>query len=347
MIDTKTINTSSPIEKFYEDYFCFSYSSLNKLLHSAQAFYNWYILKEKEDSLATYLIDGKVIHCLILDKKMFDDQFSVMPSDVPGVSNKKVIEFIYRLWQETNDPLKDLHDYEDQVLQWLKNNDLHQKLKDDKDLKKVDALTGDTKRLNKVFTSKSINYFSYLKQSENKDVIDQTTLDRCEEAVNALKTNRKVRELLRMGEETFELTEVHNEKPLAAQLQEYPFGIKGIVDNYIIDHATKKVYINDLKTTGKTLKEFKDSVDYYKYWMQAAIYMRMVKANHTDTADYEYVFHFIVIDKYNQVYSFPVSVESMLDWHSQLDEVLKIANYHYTKKDYTLPYEFALGQVTL
>jgi len=130
-------------------------------------------------------------------------------------------------------------------------------------------------------------------------------------------------------------------------LQDFPFGLKGIVDNYVIDHTNKKVYVTDLKTTGKTLKEFHDSVEYYKYWMQAAVYERLVRANRKDIQDYEFIFHFVVIDKYNQVYPFPVSKESMLDWQTQLDEVLKIAKYHYTNKEYKLPYEFALNQVTL
>lgn len=345
MISTKNIN-SNPIEKFYSEYFFFSYSSLNKLLHSAQGFYNWYILKDRKDSLASYLVGGKVIHCLLLEEASFDEQFVVMPGQVPGVSNKKIVEAIYTMWKNGNKQVCKLKDYESEILKWLEDNSLHKGLKDDKDLTKVGAKTGDQKRMEKVLTSKSNDYFEYLKKSENKDVIDYETFVRCQEAVSILKENKVVTDLLKIGE-GFELLEVHNEQALSCALEKHPFGLKGIVDNYVIDHGAKKVYINDLKTTGKSLREFRDTVDYYKYWMQAAIYTRLIKCNHPEVASYDMEVHFIVIDKYNQVYPFPVSNQSMIDWQSQLDEVLEIAKYHYINREYKLPYEFALDQVIL
>lgn len=346
MVNTITTKIKSPMEQFYSKYFFFSYSSLNKLTNSALLFYNWYILKDRKDAYENHLVEGKVIHCLLLDKKMFDDNFVVMPGTIPGASNKKIAEAIYKLWKEEQ-PALGLPGFKDQILKWLVDNNLHQSLTNDKDLSKPDSKTGDVKRLEKVLTNETIEYFDYLKSSGNKNVIDKVTLERCEEAVAILKENKKVTELLMLGTHDFELLEVYNEKPLACQMQGYPFGLQGIVDNYVINHANKQVFINDLKTTGKSLNEFRDSLNYYKYWMQAAIYERLVKSHHPETHDYEYKFHFVVIDKYNQVYPFPVNDETMLDWQSQLDETLNIAKYHYITKDYTLPYEFATGQVTL
>lgn len=346
MISTIRTKRIEPMDKFYENYFLFSYSSLNKLLHSAQGFYKWYILREREDGLASHLLEGKAIHCLLLEEKQFHKQFAIIPGSVPGVSNKKIVEAMYKLWKVNGNPKDKLKDYEVQILDWLKKDNLHQSLTDDKDMTKAGAKTGDQKRMEKVLTLKSVAYFDYLKSSEGKDVIDQAAFDRCKEAVDIIKDNKVVTDLLQIGNE-YELLEVHNEKQLSCALSKYPFGLKGIVDNYVIDHSARKVYINDLKTTGKTLREFKDTVEYYKYWMQGAIYARLILANHPEVKDYEIVMHFIVIDKYNQVYPFPVSVKSMLDWQSQLDEVLEIAKYHYTNKDYTLPYEFAMDQVTL
>jgi hypothetical protein len=346
MISTKNIESTDPLKKFYENYFTFSYSSLNKLLRSAHSFYSWYILKEREDNLASYLVEGKVIHCLLLEEASFKDQFAIMPGQVPGVSNKKITEYVYNSWKQTNDPTKKLEDYKVLILQWMVNNNLHQNAKDDKDMTKAGAKTGDEKRIDKFLTHKSIAYFDYLKESKNKEVIDQASYDRCKEAVSKIKENKAITDLLQIGR-SYELLEVHNEKALSCALNNYPFGLKGIVDNYVIDHSAKKVYINDLKTTGKSLSEFKDTVNYYKYWMQGAIYTRLVESNHPEVKDYEFIMHFIVIDNRNQVYPFPVSVKSMLEWQSQLEEVLEIAKYHYTNKDYTLPYEFALNQVTL
>ena len=346
MISTIDAQLSNPLDKFYANYFAFSYSSLNKLLHSATAFYNWYILKEREDSLASYLVEGKAIHCLLLERKLFDQQFVVMPGTLPGVSNKKIVEDMYKLWTAEANPNEKLVDFESPILTWCIKENLHQSLTDDKDIKKPGFKTADEKRIDKIVVAESKDYFEYLKLSQDKDVITQEAYDRCLEAVDIIKDNKTVTDLLKIGQ-GHELLEVFNEQKLMCALEKYPFGLKGIVDNYVIDHSAKKVYINDLKTTGKTLSEFKDTVDYYKYWMQGAIYTRLVKGQHPETKSYDFILHFVVIDKYNQVYPFPVSVESMLDWQSQLDGVLEIAKYHYTNKDYTLPYEFAMDQVTL
>ena len=347
MISTIDKKLTDPLERFYKEYFTFSYSSLNKLIHSATAFYNWYILKEREDSLASYLVEGKAIHCLLLERKLFDQQFVVMPGTLPGVSNKKIVEDMYKKWsiRADCDHLK-LQDFKVEILAWCITENLHQKLTDDKDPKKAGFKTADDKRIDKIIVAESKDYFEYLKLSKDKDVITQEAYDRCLTAVDIIKENKTVTGLLKI-DQGHELLEVFNEQKLMCALEKYPFGLKGIVDNYVIDHSAKKVYINDLKTTGKTLSEFKSTVDFYKYWMQGAIYTRLVKSQHPLTKDYEFVLHFVVIDKYNQVYPFPVSVESMLDWQSQLDEVLEIAKYHYTNKDYTLPYEFAINQVTL
>ena len=55
----------------------------------------------------------------------------------------------------------------------------------------------------------------------------------------------------------------------------------------------------------------------------------------------------IVIDKYNQVYPFQVSQESLAIWQQDFDNIEDIVKYHYENKDFTLPYELAMGYVKL
>jgi hypothetical protein len=184
--------------------------------------------------------------------------------------------------------------------------------------------------------------------------MDQETYDRCLEGVNIVKDNKSIMKLLSLGDSSFELLEVHNELMLEMDLKDQPFGLKGIIDNLVIDYENKEVRINDLKTTSKSLNEFENSLDYYKYWMQAAIYVKLAVAfvqkelgKEQSLKDWNIKFHFVVLDRYSNVYAFPVSNESMLDWQARLKEIIKKANYHYTKRDYKLPYEFAMGQVKL
>ncbi len=143
--------------------------------------------------------------------------------------------------------------------------------------------------------------------------------------------------------------DIYNEQYLTAEAIDYPFGFKGIVDNIKIDHDKKIIYINDLKTTGKTLIDFKETIEFYNYWAQAAIYQRLIISKFKNFIDqnYELVFNFIVIDKYQQVYAFQVSAGTMLEWQLKLEQKLKEVAWHYNERSYKLPYQFAIGQVIL
>jgi hypothetical protein len=67
----------------------------------------------------------------------------------------------------------------------------------------------------------------------------------------------------------------------------------------------------------------------------------------TDVEDWNVVITFIVVDKYNQIYPFQVSKESLEVWLKDFDKIIDIVKYHYENKDFTLPYELAVGNVKL
>ena len=80
-------------EEFYADKkFCFSYSSLNKLLFSPSLFYKDYILKDREVRTDKHLVEGKLLHCLLFEPENFDSKFNVMPGKIPTESLKKVLK---------------------------------------------------------------------------------------------------------------------------------------------------------------------------------------------------------------------------------------------------------------
>jgi phage-related protein len=129
-----------------------------------------------------------------------------------------------------------------------------------------------------------------------------------------------------------------------------PFGLKGIVDNIKIDYAAKTVYINDLKTSSKTLSEFKESIEYYNYNLQAAIYSVLVsyKLSEILNSSWKIQFSFVVIDKYQQVGIFEVSQDTLIRWDEKLSNTLEIARAHYITRDYSKPAEFiAQGKVII
>lgn len=323
------------MQEFYAKKLYLSYSALSKMMYSPSLFYRHYILQQREEKLDSYLIDGKVIHCLLLDDGSFDKQFILMPASLPGDSTRKVVDKIYDRVKEGPGLLEN---YDTEILETLKEINLHQSLKTDK------------QRIEKIVTEDSKSYFEFLKIKGEKILLDPETLQRCNEAVDAVKNDSKSCALLGLVRHEMENIDVFNEIPMQTDLIDEPFGVKGIIDNIKVDYDAKIVHINDLKTTGKTITDFKETIEFYNYWAQAAMYMNLVKDSFKELmkdGDWKVIFHFVVIDKYNQVYAFEVSPETMLSWEDRLTKKLLEFKWHYTEKKYVLPYEFATRNVIL
>ena len=80
-------------EEFYADKdFCFSYSSLNKLLFTPSLFYKDYILKDREIKTDKHLIEGKALHCLMFEPEEFTTKFNVIPGKLPSDNIRKVLK---------------------------------------------------------------------------------------------------------------------------------------------------------------------------------------------------------------------------------------------------------------
>lgn len=319
-------------EEFYSKPFNFSYSSLNRLLFSPFLFYKDYILQDKEIRTDKHLVEGKLVHCLVFQPEKLEELFSIVPGRVPSENVKKILKSLTLNTDVT--VLTDVDNFV--ILDSLKEENLYQSLKTDE------------QRLTKVQTDDHQAYYKFI-CTTGKDVIDNDTLEKCKEQANIIKENEKVMELFDKGKTDFELDtlEIYKEKPLECKLSKYEFGLKGIVDYYNIDHETKTISIVDLKTTSKTVSDFVDSIEYYNYWLQAAIYTKLVLSTHDDIKDYKILFTFVVIDKYNQVVPFNVSDVTMRDWAKGMKGILDIAAYHYKKRNYSLPYEFLIDSVTM
>ncbi len=324
-------------QEFYSKPLYLSYSGLNKLLYSPQLYYKHYVLQQREEQLESYLIDGKVIHCLLLNDGSFDENFVLLPSTLPTGNSRLVIDKVFSQVDKSNPGL--LSDHSNIIVDILKEINLHQSLKTDE------------QRVAKIVTEENISYYSFLLSRGTKDMIDSETLQRCNEAVDILKADSQVCKLLGIYRSEMENIDILNE----IELQEkdinldLPLGLKGIVDSIQINHYEKIIYINDLKTTGKTISDFPETIQFYNYSIQAAIYKRLVMHYKKDLIDsgYKVVFNFIVIDKYQQVYCFKVSDGTMYAWDNLLLEKIHEAAWHYKHRNYKLPYKFATSQVIL
>lgn len=335
-----TLNGSDELNNFYKDKFYFSYSSISKLLFSPVAFYNHYVLKQREDIVAPHLVSGRVLHCLLFEEDKYDDYFTSMPGKLPTDSQKKIIDNIFKKHLSIGNNSLSLGDYSEDILTDLLTANLYQTLKTDQ------------QRVDKVLTEENKKYFDFLKSSLDKTIVDQPTLDGCKAGVEVLKSNKDIRTLLQL-DKTKEDThiETYSELEVKVDVDYLPFGLKGIIDNLVIDRDSKTIFINDLKTTGKSLLDFPESVQYYKYWIQAMVYEKLVfhkfLKDLPDLEEWKLYFTFIVIDKYNQVFPFQVSMETMAIWQQDFEDITDIVKYHYENKDFTLPYDLIFGNVKL
>ncbi len=334
------LNGSDELEKFYQKKFYFSYSGLNKLLYSPAIFYNHYVLNQREDSTDPHLVGGRVLHCLLFEPEKYDDQFMSLPGKLPTDSQRKIIDNIFRIHIGYGNNSLLLEDYSTDILTQLLTANLYQSLKTD------------AQRLEKILTDENKEYFEFLKQGLNKTVVDQPTLDGCKASVEILKSNKEVRALLGLDKlEEDDHIEVHNELHIKIDHDQLPFGFHGVLDNVVIDNEAKVIFINDLKTTGKSIQDFPDAVEYYKYWIQGVIYLILATdkflKDKPDRDTWQIQVTFIVIDKYNLVYPFQVSAETMLEWRSNFKGVIHTAKWHYDNKRYDLPYDLAVGNVKL
>ena len=333
------ISYNEELEQFYKSDFYFSYSSINKLLYSPAAFYRHYIFNQREDMVDAHLVAGKVLHCLVLEPEKFNDEFIVIPSNLPKDNNRLLVDEVFKVFQSQPDTDLTLADFPDTIISVLAGINLHQSLKTDES------------RIAKMVTEQNTQYFEFLKIKEGKTLVDQVTLDTAKESAELLRQHAVVRGLMQLDEERDENIKVLNEEGVQIKSSRYKFGFKGILDNVVMDYNTKTLFINDLKTTGKPIQDFPDSVQYYKYWIQAVMYKQLSLGKYLkglpDMPEWKIIITFIVIDKNNLIYPFQVSNETLKVWEENFKDILTVVDYHYSNKDFTLPYQLATGNVKL
>jgi hypothetical protein len=336
----QTLIGSEAEKNFYKNKFYFSYSGINKLLYSPSAFYNHYILNEREDKKDAHLVGGSVLHCLLLDPEEYDNKFIDLPGKLPTDSQKKLIDNIFKIHCKIKNNILILDDYYQDILTYLLTANLYQTLKTDQ------------QRLDKILIYENQEYFEFLKKSLDKTIVDEPTLHSCKKQVELLKNNKNIRALLQLDKtEEDKHIEVFNELYIKMEHEQLPFGFHGYLDNIVIDNDSKTIFINDLKTTSKSIQDFPEAVEYYKYWIQAVIYLILVSEkflnDKKDKNEWKIQVTFIVIDKYNLIYPYQVSKETMNVWKKDFKNVIDIAKWHYENINFELPYELANGNVKL
>jgi hypothetical protein len=310
-----------------------SYSGLNKLLYSPGAFYLHYILKQRDDTMDKGMIEGKLIHCMLLTPERFEEEFVVLPDVFPSDNPKKVIE---RLKTHIVETYPEITDTKETIIPYLENvqNAIIDILKDEN---LYQTLKTDAQRLDKMLTDKNMEYLDFLLKAQQKTVVEKPMVEFAKILREQLMAKDNIRKI--MGFNQLDSEQVYNELEIVSMPDEYTFGLKGIVDNMVIDHDKKVIRINDLKKTSKALSNFKESIDYYNYHLQAAMYVKIIHNNKRIAfgVDYPIEFRFIVIDPYMQIAPLKISEATLNGYIDQLHDALRLANLHFKYKDFTLP----------
>jgi hypothetical protein len=327
--DTETILLE---DKFYAQKYYISYSAMSKLMYSPYLFYKHYVLGQKDDEQSAGTLAGKVIHSLLLDADNFKEHFILLPGNLPSDNPKKIIEMVFQhhSTQEVQSETATLLDYKDYILSALVEMNLYQSLKTDE------------QRVAKISTPAHEEYFSFLIKKQGKDIVDIPTFEECSQIVELLKNHPEVTTLLGGTPDQESYQKINEYAVQIEEVEGLPFGLKGILDNMVMDVENKYVRINDLKKTSKTLSEFPETIEFYNYWLQAALYVIMVKhilkSNDFDPEEWNIEFNFIVVDKYKQIYPFKVSTTTMAQWIEKTNQWLSIAKWHYDTRRFDLPY---------
>ncbi len=328
-------------DEFFSKKFYYSYSSLNKLLWNPQTFYQMYVLGQREERLDAHLVQGKLIHLLLLEPEKLAENFIISPSNLPTGNLRMVVDRVFRHYMELKenevDRTNKFSDYTGAILDVMVDMNYFQNLKSDQ------------QRLDKILTPEAINYWEFLQNKGDKTLIDIQTHEFCTMVVSLIKENKDICNLIGHDISPFQNIKVMNEVEVKLDLPNKTYGLKGIIDNIVIDHDQKIIRVNDIKTTSKNLKDFPESVEYYAYWLQAIIYMVMASHMFINQLNdgYKIEFRFIVIDRAYQTYPFLVTDKTLSTWLEKYKSTMEVAEWHFSTKDYTLPYEFAVGSVTL
>lgn len=302
-----------------------SYSSINKMLFSPKLFYSHYILNEREEKIESYLVEGKLVHCFILQPEEFENLFTVAPGKVPTAN---VLKILHSLHKQVDGGSSKLKDHQDLILEELKLQNLYQSFKEDE------------KRLAKILTDDNQNYFEFLFNRQGKDLVDEDMVERCKAYAQVMRDEPTIAAHLELTKS--DAFKVMNEIPLDLKNYKGQFGLKGILDRLVIDEFGNAEVI-DVKTTGKTISDFPDTIEFYNYWLQAAIYVTLV-SKISDIPIEKISYSFWVIDKYEQVYNFGVSKDTIAEWLKRFEEAYSKATYHIENVRYDVPYEFCKSE---
>lgn len=224
---------------------------------------------------------GSMVDCLITQPEEFPKRYLV--ADIPSLSETMQAVAGYLLEEHNVSTMIEISD-EDIV--------------NAANVLKIYPTYKDATRVQKIRESCS-EYYNLMQSSGDKTVVAATVGDDAAKAADALLNDPLTSQFLRPNEFFGDYDIFFQLQFTAVSPDGVPF--KGMLDAVKVDHKNKRIYPCDIKTT-KDIYSFEDSFFKYRYYLQAEMYMYLLKENIKEKcpelADYQMMpYQFIVIDR--------------------------------------------------
>jgi hypothetical protein len=236
-----------------------SVSSLN-LFAQSPAEYRQHILNPQKVD-ANYFTKGSAVDCLITEPDKFEEQFAIIKTTAPSGMLGDVCKLMNDYMQVNGDNLPE------ETLFKLAYQKSGFKLTEEAVWKKYKD-------------PKVQQYMNFLKNSKGKTVISEGDFEQVKDVV-AMLQNYSATKFYMKDCKSHPMMDVYDQLYIEFELE--GLACKGTMDRVIVDHSNKRIIPTDLKTTGKSVLNFRDSFIRFGYFRQAAFYMEALRQWHKRT----------------------------------------------------------------
>ncbi len=161
--------------------------------------------------------------------------------------------------------------------------------------------------------------------------------------MKSINSNKKFLSKLNPNDEFKDNIKIYNEYAILCEIDidGKIIKFKGKLDNFTVDEESKKITLNDLKTTGKPINHFMGNYIYkedgekqwysgsfqrYNYYRQLAVYLVLLKAALPQYSDYSYNCNMLVVEALPDYKSdiFKVSLKHLQQGLEEFKNLLKL-----------------------
>lgn len=182
--------------------------------------------------------------------------------DVPAPTDKLAVVFdriatvIHSIDPE---PSSNLEDYREDIIDIIRNEDIDY-YKNWKEETRVNSIIKETS-----------SYWKQLADCKGKSLISQAGYDNAVMAANTLRTHEFTKDIFNPKDKNIE---TFSQVKVVFQLGNYKF--KSMLDWIVVDHKNKVIKPYDLKTGSKPIGHFQSSFHYWRYDIQAYLYVKAI-----------------------------------------------------------------------